>query len=153
MAEEEDKAPKGGKSKMMIFVIIGVVILLGAVGFAAYLYGQKTAQKAPGEEVELEETATSEGVGPMVDVSDFIINIIDKNETRYLKAAITLELENEEMVLEVNERMAQIRDSVLLLIGNKTFAELSDLQGKLQWRAEIMLRLNKRFKKGKVKGM
>ncbi|OEU71694.1 MAG: flagellar basal body protein FliL [Desulfuromonadales bacterium C00003068] len=152
MADEEDKGSGGGKSKMMIIVIIGVVVLLVAVGVAAYLLGSKSAQSAP-VAAEVEETEKVEGVGPMVDVTDFIINILDKNETRYLKAAITLELENEETVIEVNERMPQIRDSVLLLVGNKTFAELNDLQGKLQLRAEIIVRLNKLLKKGKVKGI
>jgi flagellar FliL protein len=152
MAEEEDKGSGGGKSKMMLIVIVGVVVLLVAVGVAAYLLGSKSAQSAP-VAAEVEETEKVEGIGPMVDVSDFIINILDKNETRYLKAAITLELENEETVVEVNERMPQIRDSVLLLVGNKTFAELNDLQGKLQLRAEIIVRLNKLLKKGKVKGI
>jgi len=152
MADEEEKGAGGGKSKMMLFVIIGVVVLLVAVGVAAYLLGSKSAQNTP-VAVEVEETEKAEGVGPMVDVSDFIINILDKNETRYLKAAITLELENDETVIEVNERMPQIRDSVLLLVGNKTFAELNDLQGKLQLRAEIIVRLNKLLKKGKVKGI
>ncbi|MBW2186086.1 MAG: flagellar basal body-associated FliL family protein [Deltaproteobacteria bacterium] len=137
---------------MMIIVIIGVVVLLVAVGVAAYLLGSKSAQSAP-VAAEVEETEKVEGVGPMVDVTDFIINILDKNETRYLKAAITLELDNDETVIEVNERMPQIRDSVLLLVGNKTFAELNDLQGKLQLRAEIIVRLNKLLKKGKVKGI
>nr|WP_320113757.1 flagellar basal body-associated FliL family protein [uncultured Desulfuromonas sp.] len=153
MADEE-KQEKGGKSKMMLFVAIGVVILLIAVGVAAYLLGSRSAQQAPaGEAAEVEDTSKAEGVGPMVDITDFIINILDKNETRYLKAAITLELENEETVAEVNERMPQIRDSILLLVGNKTFAELNDLQGKLQLRAEIIVRLNKLLKKGKVKGI
>jgi flagellar FliL protein len=49
--------------------------------------------------------------------------------------------------------MPQIRDAILLLIGNKTFAELSDLQGKLQLRAEIIARLNKLLTTGKVKGI
>jgi flagellar FliL protein len=89
----------------------------------------------------------------MVDIDDFIINILDKNETRYLKAALTLELDSEETAAEVNERMPQIRDAILLLIGNKTFAELSDLQGKLQLRAEIIARLNKLLTTGKVKGI
>ncbi|EAT15814.1 flagellar basal body-associated FliL family protein [Desulfuromonas acetoxidans] len=128
--------------------------MLIAVGIAAYLLGSRSAQQAPaGESAEVEDTSKAEGVGPMVDITDFIINILDKNETRYLKAAITLELENEETVVEVNERMPQIRDSILLLIGNKTFAELNDLQGKLQLRAEIIVRLNKLLKKGKVKGI
>ena len=31
---------------------------------------------------------------------------------------------------EVEQRMPQVRDAVLLLIGNKTYEELQDLQGK-----------------------
>ncbi|MCD6526694.1 MAG: flagellar basal body-associated FliL family protein [Desulfuromonas sp.] len=128
--------------------------MVGAVGVAAYLLGSRSAQNAaPSEDAQVEETAKAEGVGPMIDITDFIINILDKNETRYLKAAITLELDDEATVAEVNERMPQIRDSVLLLVGNKTFAELNDLQGKLQLRAEIIVCLNKLLKKGKVKGI
>lgn len=154
MADEKKKKEpqEGGKSKTMLFVAIGVVVLLAAVGVAAYLLGARSAQNAVAD-VAVEETEKPEGVGPMVDVKDFIMNILDKNETRYLKASITLELENEETVVEVNERMPQIRDSILLLIGSKTFAELNDLQGKLQLRAEIIVRLNKLLKKGKIKGI
>lgn len=152
-AEEKKEQSGGGKSKMMIFVVLGVIVLLAAVGVAAYLLGARSSQgKADTEVVEASEEEKP-AVGPMVDVNDFIINILDKNETRYLKAALTLELENEATMQEVNERMPQIRDSILLLIGNKTFAEMNDLQGKLQLRAEIIVRLNKLLKNGKVKGI
>ncbi|OQY18232.1 MAG: flagellar basal body protein FliL [Desulfobacteraceae bacterium 4572_35.1] len=126
--------------------------MLVAVGVAAYLLGARSAQNATAD-VAVEETEKPEGVGPMVDIKDFIMNILDKKETRYLKASITLELEDEETVAEVNQRMAQIRDSILLLVGSKTFSELSDLQGKLQLRAEILVRLNKLLQKGKVKAI
>ncbi len=152
MADDEVKEEKGGKSKMMIFVIVGVVVLVAAVGVAAYLLGARSVQNQEAAAAEVEEVE-KEQVGPMVDISDFIINILDKNETRYLKASVTLELENEETVAEVNQRMPQIRDSIILLVGNKTFAELNDLQGKLQLRAEIIARLNKILTKGKVKGI
>jgi len=65
---EEDKQEKGGKSKMMLFVILGVVVLLVAVGVAAYLLGSRSAQQAPaGEAAQVEDTTTAEVVGPMVD--------------------------------------------------------------------------------------
>lgn len=155
MAKEDKKDKQesgGGKSKTTLFVAIGVVVLLVAVGVAAYLLGARSAQNSAAQ-VAVEETAKPEGVGPMVDVKDFIMNILDKNETRYLKASITLELDSEETVAEVNQRMPQIRDSILLLIGSKTFSELNDLQGKLQLRAEILVRLNKLLKKGKIKAI
>ena len=46
--------------------------------------------------------------------------------------------------------MPQIRDAILLLMSNKTFSEMSDLQGKLQLRAELLSRINSFFRKGKV---
>lgn len=153
MADEEKQKSGGGKKKL-IFIIIGVVLLI-LVGIAAFLLGTNIGGDSGSEATagaDKQEDMKAD-VGPMVDIDDFIINILDKDETRYLKAAITLELDGEETVIEVNERMAQIRDAILLLIGNKTFAELSDLQGKLQLRAEIIARLNKLLKDGKVKGI
>jgi flagellar FliL protein len=47
--------------------------------------------------------------------------------------------------------MPQIRDAILLLVGNKSFSELNDLQGKLQLRAELINRINGVLVSGKVK--
>ncbi len=155
MAEGEEKNSGGGGKLKLILLVLGVVVLLLAVGVAAYLVG---ASKSGGQAESVSSDSLTQSqeqvaIGPMVNINDFIINILDKNETRYLKAAITIEVHNPETAVEITERMAQIRDAILLLIGNKTYAELSDLQGKLQLRAEIIARLNKILTKGKVKGI
>ncbi|MCA1797106.1 MAG: flagellar basal body-associated FliL family protein [Geobacteraceae bacterium] len=153
MADEEKQEKGGGKGKL-ILIIAGIIVVLLCVGIAAYMLGSNSSGSSKnGGAEESAQSQSNDAIGPMVDINDFIINILDKNETRYLKAAITLELDSEETAAEVNERMAQIRDAILLLVGNKTFAELSDLQGKLQLRAEIIARLNKLLTTGKVKGI
>jgi flagellar FliL protein len=153
MADEGKQEKSGGKSKQ-ILIIAGAIVVLISVGIAAYLLGaNNSASSGNGDAGSPAQEQSNATIGPMVDINDFIINILDKNETRYLKAAITIELDSEETAIEVNERMAQIRDAILLLIGNKTFAELSDLQGKLQLRAEIIARLNKLLTTGNVKGI
>ena len=53
--------------------------------------------------------------------------------------------------MEVNQRMPQIKDAILLLLSNKTYSELSDLQGKIQLRAELINKLNGILQQGKVK--
>ncbi|MBW6508749.1 MAG: flagellar basal body-associated FliL family protein [Desulfuromonadales bacterium] len=104
----------------------------------------------PEQEQALLERRAKE-IGPMVNLESFIVNILDEGEVRYLKAAITLEADSAEVAAELNQRMPQIKDAILMLIGNKTFADLSDLQGRLQLRAELLNRINSLLLNGKVK--
>jgi flagellar FliL protein len=64
---------------------------------------------------------------------------------------MTLELLTPEGMLEIEERKAQVRDTILLYLGSKTFDEIRDLQGKLQLRADLIGKLNALLTKGKIK--
>lgn len=152
-SQAEGQAPSKNKNTIILFAVVGV-LLLGAIGVAAYMMGKSNApaaaaQPQPGTEVT-PATGTKVLSGLMVEVEPFIVNILDGQGTRYLKAAITLEVDNEAAIQESTDRMPQIRDAVLLLVSNKTFGEMSDLQGKLQLRAELISKINSFFRKGKV---
>ncbi len=155
---KKDTAPEGG-SKKKLFIIIGavVVVLLIAAGVAGFflLNKKKAAEetKDPGLEVPVPELNQNSTIGPMVDISEFIVNIISGEANHYVKAALTIELSNEEVKEEVNKRMPQIRDSILLLVGNKTYEELQDLQGKKQLKAELTSKINGILQSGKVKAI
>ena len=141
----------GGSKKKLIIIIAAVVVLLIGVGVGAFLFlgGEDEKISPEQEQAELEKLAKQ--VGPMVSIDTFIVNIIDDEESRYLKASITIEVNTPETAMEVSERMPQIKDAILLLVGNKTFSELQDLQGKIQLRAELINRLNGILLNGKVK--
>ncbi len=151
---------KGGGKKTLILAIVGVLLLAG-VGAGAYFFGASrgaAASAAPADPaVAAAAAAAAEAeagnLGPLVELKDFIVNILDQQDTRYLKASLTLELTSPETAAEVEQRMPQVRDAVILLIGSKTFGELSDLQGKLQLRAEMGAQINKFLKAGKVKNI
>jgi len=89
----------------------------------------------------------------MVNVEEFIVNIISSDTPHYVKASLSMELSHEGTVEEVEKRMPQIRDAVLLLIGNKTFEELQDLQGKKQLKAELLAKINSFLQTGQVKAI
>jgi flagellar FliL protein len=149
----DEKSPEeGGKSKKKLIIIIVVLLLLvgGGAGAFFFLKGGDEEKISP-EEEQAQLEAQAQQVGPMVKLESFIVNIIDDEESRYLKAAITLEVDADPASLELSQRMAQVQDAILLLIGNKTYAELSDLQGKIQLRAELINKINSLLKQGKVK--
>lgn len=156
MADKETGAEPGpekkSSKKMLIIIIAAVVVLLGGGGAAFFLLKGENPDSTTTSKPEPAAIATiaKGAIGPMVAIEPFIINILDEEGTRYLKAAITLETDNEPVVEEINQRMPQIRDAILLLVGNKTFSELADLQGKLQLRSELRERLNKLLSGGRV---
>ena len=157
MADNETSAEAGAEKKpkkMLIIIIAAVVILLGGGAAAFFLLKGDDSKTAATQAPETAPTATTAGatgaIGPMIEIEPFIINILDEEGTRYLKAAITLEANNEPVIEEITLRMPQIRDAILLLVGNKTFGELADLQGKLQLRSELRERLNKILTGGRV---
>ncbi|WP_305043271.1 flagellar basal body-associated FliL family protein [Geoalkalibacter sp.] len=153
MAEKKKDEQEGGKKGggKLPLIIAAVVLLAAGVGAAAYFLGAKGAPGAVGADVARASSMPSDAIGPMVDVEPFIVNILDNDGTRYLKAALTLEAETPAGRQEIIERMPQIRDAILLVAGNKTFDELRDLQGKLQLRAELLGRVNEIMKRDRIR--
>jgi flagellar FliL protein len=158
MAEKIEE-PKPGKSKKKLFIIIGIVILvllIGGVVAGFFLLKNKPAVpegKDPGSSVPVPELTQGAAIGPMVDIEEFIVNIISADSSHYVKTSLTVELTNELTREEVENRMPQVREAILLLLGNKTYEELQDLQGKRQLKAELMNKINSFLQAGKVKSV
>lgn len=164
MNEKQNEAPAPPKmagAKKWIVIGAAALVLLGGGTAAGYLMGARNSP--PPESAETAEgaadtaaasvagtAATSKDVGMMVNIDSFIVNILDDQGTRYLKGTITIEIDGQAGADEITARMPQVRDAILLHVGNKTFQELNDLQGKLQLRAELLTRLNELLQNGKI---
>ncbi len=156
---KKDASPEDNQKKKKMLIIIGAsaVVLLIALGTGAFFFLKKShveeKKQDVGKNVPVPELNQAASLGPMVDISEFIVNIISADGNHYVKSALTLELTNQEAKDEINRRMPQIRDAILLLVGNKTFEELQDLEGKKQLKAEIMSKINSILETGKVKAI
>ncbi len=181
MADKNAKKPEvsladpGAKKKKLIIIGGAALLLLIILGAAAFFLLKKKpdAEEKHGEEpaaVHAPDLNPSTTIGPMIEIKEFIVNIISEGERHYVKASLTIELvgttgaaagsggdkggaegAKDPATEEATQRMPQIRDSILLLISNKTYEELSDLQGKKQLKAELISKINSILHKGKVK--
>ncbi len=162
MADEQvtevENEEGGGKKKLLIIIIAAALVLL--LGGGAALYFLVLKKPAPEEQPKNEQVemvkppeADQADIGPMLNIDEFIVNIISEEGTHYVKASLSLELSSDAAMEEAQKRMPQIRDAVLLLIGNKTFEELQDLEGKKQVKAEIKSKINSFLKSGRVKNV
>ncbi len=154
MAENEtpEEEKKGGGSKKLIIIGAIVVLLLAGAGAGAYFFLMSEDKPKDGAAEEEVMDPLASMPGPMITIDTFIVNILDENNTRYLKAAMSIECANDVVAQQVEARRPQVQDAILLLVGNKTYDELRDLQGKLQLRAELLHRLNQLLpKEGGIK--
>ncbi len=156
--KKEEPKVEGGKSKKKLFIIIGaavlVVLILGGVaGFFLLKKDHSAAEQPAGQEAAVPGAVPKPDIGPMVKIDEFIVNIISEEGSHYVKTSMSIEMNNAAVVEETTSRMPQIRDAVLLLIGNKTFEELQDLQGKKQLKAEITSKINSFLQTGQIKSI
>jgi len=163
-AAEDGKAPiavSAGIPMKMVIIIVMATLLLGiGAAFAIFklMSGGHGGEEAKTEAIEpkaSEPKAESHGeAGPkgeskagaakgiMFDVEPFIVNLADAQEVRYLKLTVKLELDSQEASDELNGRIPQIRDTILVLLTSKDSTSIRTTQGKFQLRDEITQRVN-----------
>lgn len=168
MAENENQEAKGGDfTKFLIISLVSTGIL--CVVFAAVNYmvmENLLTQKISNINVSQEELAEDEGQadeiqrGIIVDLGDFILNLCDETQKKYLKVNVAIEVTQkdtdfpkeeeapksgghgghgaapapvdpmEKIQKEMNQFKPAIRDAVITNLSSKTSAELASAAGK-----------------------
>jgi flagellar FliL protein len=80
----------------------------------------------------------------------FLVNLADTDTARYLKVKVELELENELMAEEVEKKLPQINDEIIMLLSSKTFEEVTTVAGKQALKQMMQRGINAKLKEGKV---
>jgi len=98
-----------------------------------------------GEEVSVEEM-----LGPIYALDTFIVNLANNGGNRYLRVTMDLELDNKNLESEVNKRLPQVRDSILMILPTKRVEDISSVAGKTTLRDEILEKINSYLAQGKI---
>jgi flagellar FliL protein len=131
--EEQEEKPK--KSKLKLIIIGVVVLLLGAGGFFGYSKFKKNNE---------EDSVKEELASIIIPLKSFVVNLYDKKGIgkRYLKISMEIEVLGEDDKLKVENHMAQLRDTVLILLSSQTLKDINTMEGKLELKHAILLRMN-----------
>ncbi|MDJ0782901.1 MAG: flagellar basal body-associated FliL family protein [Desulfosarcinaceae bacterium] len=144
-------------SKTLIIIIAAFLLFVMALmgGGFFILWTKMSALSAPApttEEEVVEEEAPAE-IGPLYSLGTLIVNLADEGGKRYLRVTIELELEAQDMTEEVEKRLPQVRDSILMILPTKTFADINTTPGKIALRDELLAAMNDIVTSGNINNL
>ena len=142
-------------NKILILLIGVLMVLMVGMGGGLFLMWNKlsainlqanaNAAGQPGQ-----DGAPDQPLGTIYALDTFIVNLADKGGNRYLRITMDLELGVPELEAEIDKRLPQIRDSILMILPSKRFEDISPVDGKIALRDEILQTLNGFLSQGEI---
>ena len=135
-------------SNKIVILLIGVlVILMAGLGGGLFLMWNKMAgmgtQNVSAANYQPNQMGgVQQPLGPIFSLDTFIVNLADAGGNRYLRVTMDLELNNEVLSDELDQRLPQVRDSILTILPTKRFEDINSAEGKTALRNEILETLN-----------
>ena len=148
---EKTQEPEKPKSKKMLFIIIGLVVVLGgAVG--GYMYMQSSAEARRIQEAEAKRPENilkkqlmerKENAPPIyVPLEEMIVNLPGRGGEHYLQAKIVLRTNDSATEGKIKNFMPVIRDKIITVLSSRQMQELATVEGKVMMAREIALVIN-----------
>jgi flagellar FliL protein len=124
---------KKAKSKLPIIVgLIALILFAGAFVVTKIVLGKGHAKKAP---VKIE-------VGTVVPLDEFLINTADPSGDHYLKTTLAIGLVKGVSGDDFKDKVPIARDAIVMVLSNKTMAQLRTEDGKLALKTELRDKIN-----------
>ena len=88
--------------------------------------------------------------GYLVPLDYFLINLSQKQGQKLFKVDVELNVDNLEIQAEINRRMLQVRDIIIILVSSKKYEQIETLEGQEILKQEIRDTINSFLTKGKI---
>lgn len=143
--EEKESKTKGGgiNKKAIVMVVLGVFLLFGIAGGLAYYYlllpGLAEAQEPEVQEPEHEYR-----------LDNYIVNLADSDQRRYLKVSMVLAYQEEELEEELESRKAQMSDRIIDILRGKKVEDIQNDDATNRIREEVTREINSILKEGSI---
>jgi flagellar FliL protein len=144
--EVDEYTPKASKLPMIIAAVVALLVGTGGGFGASMMMGGKAEAADVGGDSDIEnddvqDDDTGEPENAITRLGKFTINLRGAAGGRILRFQVDVETKTEHQG-DVERDMAILRDGVILLASDYTYADVDGLDGKLRLRDELLARLN-----------
>ena len=139
-------------------LIIGAVVLSLAAGAGgAFFLLSGEPEPPPVDDAQAAAAAAelreAEGEGfkeRLYSLEPFVVNVTGDGYSRYLKVKVELEADSPELKVELDARISQVRDAVIVLLSSKKLSDITDFEGKALLKQDIFERVNDILETGEL---
>ncbi|MDD5309451.1 MAG: flagellar basal body-associated FliL family protein [Deltaproteobacteria bacterium] len=157
---EEDEKEAPVERKWSTGRIIGIVAGANVIVIAIAIVALRLIMAPPGpktEEPRVEgkehgKVAERRGIGPLVNLDGFIVNIPGEDGNHYLKASMSVEATGEEGKALLEEKMQIVRNEVLMYLSGLNVGSTRSVKQKRDMEARLRTLLNRRLGNDVVAG-
>lgn len=136
-------------NKLMVILVGVLIVLVLALGGGMFMVWTKlsdlgaAAAAAKSEDDKATDKPKPEQMGKVVALDTFVVNLADPGGNRYLRITMDLEVVGDKKAEdEVTRRVPQMRDTVLMILPTKRYADISSTEGKTALREELTGAIN-----------
>lgn len=131
-----DKGSAGGKKKLILLIVIGLLVVAGSVGgtlFALGFFDADEAELVEGDEAgEVEEEVVDKPSPAMYFPIKpaFVVNFQSRGRQRYLQTDITIMTRDVDAFTALQSHAPLVKNRLVMLLGGEMYVELQTDEGK-----------------------
>jgi flagellar FliL protein len=138
-------------SNKFLIIMMGLfIIFVGIMGTGLFIMWGKVSAldqivNPPSQKSSQEagnEASQQAHLGPIYSLDTFIVNLSDPGGNRFLRATMDLEVKSEDIRQEIEKRLPQVRDSILMTLPSRRVQDIQSAEGKIALRNELMTKLD-----------
>ena len=159
MAKDNDQKTEQGEQKkgfkklfsLKVLVLLLLIMILGIGAFFGYNHFlAEEDQNATNASTKAESRDKKGRPTSMVTLPTILVNLADPLGKRYLKMTAKLEVQGANSKNMVQDKMPQIKDSMIMLLSSKSYRDLSSMEKKIRLKKQIVKRINQILQKSVV---
>lgn len=132
---------KSGKGRLILIITICALLLGAGGGGAGWYFSQ--VYNGTGAVPKLKPPV-------FLNLETFTVNLQPEHSEQHLQINLTLKVEDKGAGDLIKLHMPEVRNRVLLLLSNKTVAQISTVEGKKKLASELTAEINRQFSEGGV---
>ena len=163
--EEVAEASGGGGKGGMVMIIAAALVSLGLGAGGAFFFASSqvpppaAAAPTPEAEIAAEKAAaknramTEDFKERLYGLEPFVVNVTGDGYNRFLKLRVELETSDTELKEELDARLPQVRDALIVLLSSKQLSDITDFEGKALLKEDMLERVNDLMDTGTIRSI